>query len=170
MAPITCCSTFSPETDRYHRYYNSPSHINPHRLHAWNNNTTFKRKNRPGLTPIKMWKYDADHVWLLNKHEIHLSLVYLIYKFVDFFDSYLFSTNSRFFYCQDFSWHLVLTDTDKNVQKWTRVFSTRRWVILVARKKREEKSVSTFGRFRLWTSLESSPVSVNIGQILSSSF
>jgi len=66
MAPITCCSTFSPETDRYHRYYNSPSHINPHRLHAWNNNTTFKRKNRPGLTPIKMWKYDLHHVWLLN--------------------------------------------------------------------------------------------------------
>ena len=26
--------------------------------------------------------------------------------------------------------------------------------------KREENSVSTFGRFRLWTSLESSPVSV----------
>ena len=29
-----------------------------------------------------------------------------------------------------------------------------------ASKKREEKSVSTFGRFRLWTSFESSPVSV----------
>ena len=27
--------------------------------------------------------------------------------------------------------------------------------------KKEENSVSTFGRFRLWTSLESSPVSVN---------
>ena len=27
-------------------------------------------------------------------------------------------------------------------------------------KKREENSVSTFGRFRLWTSFESSPVSV----------
>ena len=56
-----------------------------------------------------------------------------------------------------------LTDTGKNVQKWTRVFSTPRLVILVARtrrKKREEKSVSTFGRFRLWTSFESSPVSV----------
>ena len=55
------------------------------------------------------------------------------------------------------------TDTGENVQKWTRVFSTRRWVILVARtrrKKRVENSVSTFGRFHLWTSFESSPVSV----------
>ena len=58
----------------------------------------------------------------------------------------------------------LLIDTGENVQKWTRVFSTRRWVILVARtgrKKREENSVSTFGRFRLWTSFESSSVSVN---------
>ena len=30
-----------------------------------------------------------------------------------------------------------------------------------ASEKREEKSVSTFGRFRLWTSFESSPISVN---------
>ena len=30
-----------------------------------------------------------------------------------------------------------------------------------ASEKREENSVSTFGRFRLWTSFESSPVSVN---------
>ena len=29
-------------------------------------------------------------------------------------------------------------------------------------KKREENSVSTFGRFRLWTSFESSPVSVKV--------
>ena len=29
-------------------------------------------------------------------------------------------------------------------------------------KKREEKSVSTFGRFGLWTSSESSPVSVKL--------
>ena len=59
---------------------------------------------------------------------------------------------------------LMLTDTDENVQKWTRVVSTRRWVILVARSclKREEKNVSTFGRFRLWTSFESSPVSVKV--------
>ena len=58
-----------------------------------------------------------------------------------------------------------LTDTGENVQKWTRVFSTRRRVILVARtrrKKREENGVSTFERFRLWTSFESSPVSVNV--------
>ena len=57
-----------------------------------------------------------------------------------------------------------LTDTGDNVQKCTRVFSTRRWAILVVRtrrKKREENIVSTFGRFRLWTSLERSPVSVN---------
>ena len=56
-----------------------------------------------------------------------------------------------------------LTDTGENVQEWTRVFSTRCWVILVARthrNKKEENSVSTFGRFRLWTSFESSPVSV----------
>ena len=31
-----------------------------------------------------------------------------------------------------------------------------------ASEKREEKSVSTFGHFRLWTSFESSPVSVKI--------
>ena len=30
-----------------------------------------------------------------------------------------------------------------------------------ASEKREKNSVSTFGRFRLWTSFESSPVSVN---------
>ena len=30
-----------------------------------------------------------------------------------------------------------------------------------ASEKKEENSVSTFGRFRLWTSFESSPVSVN---------
>ena len=30
------------------------------------------------------------------------------------------------------------------------------------RRKKEENSMSTFGRFRLWTSLESSPVSVNL--------
>ena len=44
----------------------------------------------------------------------------------------------------------LLTDTGEKFQNWTRVFSTRRWVILVARKrrkKREENSVSTFGRF-----------------------
>ena len=29
-------------------------------------------------------------------------------------------------------------------------------------KKKEENSVSTFGRFRRWTSLESSPVSVKV--------
>ena len=36
----------------------------------------------------------------------------------------------------------MLTDIDENVQKWTRVFSTRRWVNLVARtrgKKKEKK-------------------------------
>ena len=57
------------------------------------------------------------------------------------------------------------TDTGENVKKWTRVFSTRRWVILVARtrrKKRRKILVSTFGRFRLWTSFESSPVSVSL--------
>ena len=55
----------------------------------------------------------------------------------------------------------MLTDT---CEKWTRVFSTRRWVILVARarrKKKRRKSVSTFDRFRLWTTFASSLVSVN---------
>ena len=34
---------------------------------------------------------------------------------------------------------LVLTDTGENVQKWTRVFSTRRWVILDARTRRKKE-------------------------------
>ena len=62
----------------------------------------------------------------------------------------------------------ILTDTGENVQKWTRLISTRRGVILVARKrrkKREENSVSTFGHFRLWESFESSLVSVNVETI-----
>ena len=61
----------------------------------------------------------------------------------------------------------ALIDTGENVQKWTRVFSTRRWVKLVARTRREKKEktivASTFWRFRLWTSFESSLVSVNSG-------
>ena len=32
-----------------------------------------------------------------------------------------------------------LNDTGENVQKWTRVFSTRRWVILVARTRRKKE-------------------------------
>ena len=60
---------------------------------------------------------------------------------------------------------MCVIDTSEKVQKWTQVFSTRRWVILVARthrKKKEVNSASTFERFRLWTSFESSPVSVKI--------
>ena len=54
-----------------------------------------------------------------------------------------------------------LSDTGENVQKWTRVFSTAESYSSFGRiGKREEYSVSTFGRFRLWTSLEYSPVSV----------
>ena len=34
---------------------------------------------------------------------------------------------------------LWFTDTGENVQKWTRVFSTRRWVILVARTRRKKE-------------------------------
>ena len=34
---------------------------------------------------------------------------------------------------------VTLTDTAENVQKWTRVFSTRRWVILVARTRRKKE-------------------------------
>ena len=73
------------------------------------------------------------------------------------------SLAKSFSYPWNFWTRLSLTDTGENVQKWTRVFSTRRWVILVARTRREnreENSASTFGRFRRWTSLESSPVSV----------
>ena len=47
------------------------------------------------------------------------------------------------------------------------IFDSALTVILVARspslgrvRKREENSASTFGRFRLWTSFDSSPVSV----------
>ena len=36
------------------------------------------------------------------------------------------------------NWESILTDTGENVQKWTRVFSTRRWVILVARTRRKK--------------------------------
>ena len=73
------------------------------------------------------------------------------------------SANLINFKSKKWFWREFLTDTGEFVQKWTRVFSTRRWVILVARtrRKKEENSVSTFGRFRLWTSFESSPVSVN---------
>ena len=46
----------------------------------------------------------------------------------------------------------ILTE---NVQKWTRVFSTR------TGRKKKENSVSTFGGFRLWTSFEFSSVLVN---------
>ena len=55
---------------------------------------------------------------------------------------------------------LNLTDTGENVQKWTGVFSTltRR---SEASEKREENNVSTFGRFRQWTSFESSLASVD---------
>ena len=35
--------------------------------------------------------------------------------------------------------NLFLTDTGENVQKWTRVFSTPRWVVLVARTRRKKK-------------------------------
>ena len=63
-----------------------------------------------------------------------------------------------------------LIDTGENVQKWTRVFSTRRWVILVARTRRKkEKQIAwwqiaafTFERFRLWTSFESSLYWLNV--------
>ena len=53
--------------------------------------------------------------------------------------------------------HIVysLTDTGQNVQK----SHTRR---SDASEKSEDNSVSTFGRFRLWTSLESSSVSVKM--------
>ena len=34
---------------------------------------------------------------------------------------------------------MTLTDTGENVQMWTRVFSTRRWVILVAWTRRKKK-------------------------------
>ena len=36
-----------------------------------------------------------------------------------------------------YKWYL--SDTGENVQKWTRVFSTRRWAILVARTGRKKE-------------------------------
>ena len=54
----------------------------------------------------------------------------------------------------------TFTDTGENNQKWTRVFSTRRSD--ASEKNRRKILASTFGRFRLWTSFESSPVSVNV--------
>ena len=45
---------------------------------------------------------------------------------------YLLSKNQ---FCAHF-----LTDTDENVQKWARVFSTRGWVILVARTRRKKEN------------------------------
>ena len=55
-----------------------------------------------------------------------------------------------------------LTDTGENVQKWTRVFrlGAESYSSLGRVGKKKENSVSTFGLFRLWTSFESSPVSV----------
>ena len=41
-----------------------------------------------------------------------------------------------------------LTDTGQNVQKWTRVFSTRRWVILFARTRRKNRRKY---RVQFWT-------------------
>ena len=49
--------------------------------------------------------------------------------------------------------NLTSTDTGGNVQKWTRLFSTRRWVVLVARTRRkEEKKIltSALGQIRLY--------------------
>ena len=43
-----------------------------------------------------------------------------------------------------FSKNVALTDTRENVQKWTRVFSTRRWVILVARPRRKKEKKIAF--------------------------
>ena len=40
----------------------------------------------------------------------------------------------------------ALTDTGENVQKWTRVLSTRRWVILVARTRRKKTKVFAYGQ------------------------
>ena len=39
----------------------------------------------------------------------------------------------------DFEVVISLTDTGENVQKWTRLFSTQRWVILVARTRRKKE-------------------------------
>ena len=40
----------------------------------------------------------------------------------------------------------VLTDTGENVQKWTRVFSTRRWVVARMRRKKKKNT-----RVHFWT-------------------
>ena len=65
---------------------------------------------------------------------------------------------------------LKLTDTDEFAQKWTLVFSTRRWAILVARMRRKkEKKIlaSTLVQIRLLTSFESQLVSLKFGPYLS---
>ena len=57
---------------------------------------------------------------------------------------------------------MTLTDTGENVQKCASIFDSAlsHTPRSDASKETEENSVSTFGRFRLWTSFESSPVSV----------
>ena len=49
--------------------------------------------------------------------------------------------DTNFCFCSRSStkFQIRLTDTGENVQKWTRVFSTRRWVILVARTRRKKE-------------------------------
>ena len=66
---------------------------------------------------------------------------------------------------------LALTDTGEFAPKWTRVFSTRRRVILVARTRRKkEKKIlaSTLAQIRLWTSFGSSHESVKFQFLLGS--
>ena len=75
---------------------------------------------------------------------LEISQLHLIWSY--------FSSNLKIWIWWDlknFCWLSILvnlTDTSEFAPKWTRVFLTRRWVIL--------------GRFRLWTSFESSLVSV----------
>ena len=86
----------------------------------------------------------ADLSWITFNY-LGKSLLQLI-KIKNVFLSYIFWN----------WWFLRLTDTGENVQKWTRIFSTRRWVILVARMRRKKKENT---RVHFWTF---SPVSVKL--------
>ena len=77
------------------------------------------------FTPNKLWI--AIKIWLSEKNWL------MIYDSIRL--SY-YKTSRRltfFLFC------ILLTDTGENVKKLTRVFSTRRWVILVARMRRKKE-------------------------------
>ena len=105
------------------------------------------------------WKANQEFTWLLYNHRTSSIYMFLCINFQRrtlFWGLHFF--NQKFIYdiIHSYDEKIRLTDTGENVQKWTRVFSTRRWVVqygsyssLGRVGKREENSASTFGRFRL---------------------